>query len=269
MLACWLNGLPIANLALMERGFNYGDGLFSTVAIHQGQAAFLDLHWHRLKQGCQRLLIDAQRFEQWQQDFQSFIEQYPNCTAKIIVTRGEGGRGYLPAAQARPCCYFYAYPQSNHPDVYQQGINTDFLQQRLGCGRLLAGLKHLNRLEQVLLRQELAQTAFPEAIVCNENGYVIEGVFSNLFIVKNGQLQTPNLELSGVDGVMRRHLLSLASKISVATQIVNLLPTDILSADELFFCNSLYGIWPVKQLGDKSFALNGITQQLQNLLHYV
>lgn len=269
MLECWLNGQPIKKISAIERGFSYGDGLFSTIAVCQGQAKLLNLHWQRLEQGCQRLLIDCQHLAQWQQDFQRFISAYPNCTAKIIVTRGEGGRGYLSDVNQQTNCYFYAYARSSHPQYYQQGIQSDFLQQRLACGRLLAGLKHLNRLEQVLLRQELAQTSYPEAIVCNEQGDVIEGVFSNLFIVKDGCLQTPNLEMSGVDGVMRRHLLSLAQQILLPTAIINLSPTDILTADEVFFCNSLYGIWPVKQLADKTFAQHSVTQQLQSLLDYV
>ena len=269
MLACWLNGQAIQTLSLTERAFNYGDGLFSTIAIRQGQASLIDLHWQRLVQGCRRLLIDCQNLAQWQEDFLRFIALYPNCIAKIIVSRGVGGRGYLPEANQQTHCYFYAYPSHHHPQHYQQGIDTDFLQQRLSCGKLLAGLKHLNRLEQVLLRQELAQTSFPEAIVCNEQGYVIEGVFSNLFIIKNGQLQTPRLDLSGVDGVMRRHLLSLAQQILLPTQIINISPSDMLTADEVFFCNSLYGIWPVKRLAEKTFAQNPVTQQLQSLLHYV
>lgn len=269
MLDCWLNGQPIKKISVTERGFNYGDGLFSTIAVGQGQASLLELHWQRLEQGCQRLLIDCQHLAQWQQDFQRFISAYPNCTAKIIVTRGEGGRGYLPDINQHTNCYFYAYASTPHPQHYQQGISSDFLQQRLACGRLLAGLKHLNRLEQVLLRQELAQTSYPEAIVCNEQGYVIEGVFSNLFMVKDGCLQTASLEMSGVDGVMRRHLLSLAQQILLPTAIINLTTTDILTADEVFFCNSLYGVWPVKQLAEKTFAQNPVTQQLQSLLHYV
>lgn len=90
MLDCWLNGQPIKKILATERGFSYGDGLFSTIAVCQGQAKLLNLHWQRLEQGCQRLLIDCQHLAQWQQDFQRFISAYPNCTAKIIVTRGEG-----------------------------------------------------------------------------------------------------------------------------------------------------------------------------------
>ncbi len=269
LIACWLNGQAITHLSPLERGFAYGDGVFSTIAVCHSQALLLDYHWQRLVEGCQRLGIHCPNISQWQNDFLHFTAQHAHMTAKVIITRGEGGRGYLADSQAQANCYFYAYPVVDYPPDYQQGVSTDFLQGRLGVNPLLAGLKHLNRLEQVLLRQELAQTSHPEALVCDVAGKVIEGVFSNICMVKDRQLLTPLLNEAGVAGVMRRHVLQIAQELGVDVIETTLLPHEFLAADEVFFCNSLYGIWPVQQIAGTILPTPTLTPQLQQRLHYV
>lgn len=272
-MACWLNGHPIEQLSPLERGFAYGDGLFSTMNVVNSHIALLDLHWQRLAQGCQRLAINSHYLETWQQDFQRFLAVYANNTVKIIVTRGEGGRGYLADANAMPHCYFYAYESTAHSLLHQQGINTGFLTTALGLNPLLAGIKHLNRLEQVLLRQELAQTPFPEALVCDINGHVVEGVFSNVFLVRQQQLYTPRLHQAGVAGVMRQQVCTLANTLGFSVEEQLLMADDFLAADEIFFCNSLYGLWPVRQINGIPLGDNPVThtlqQHLQQQLAYV
>ncbi len=268
-MACWLNGSAINELSLLERGFAYGDGLFSTMAVVNAQVRLLDLHWQRLLRGCQRLAINTEHFEHWQRDFLLFLQAYPHSIVKIIVTRGEGGRGYLADPRAATNCYFYAYPALNNVLAHQQGIATGFLTGRLGLSPLLAGMKHLNRLEQVLLRRELAQTIYPEALVCDVNGKVIEGVFSNVWLVTNGQLLTPKVHEAGVEGVMRSHLLALAGRHGLTASEAILMPDDFIAADEVFFCNTLNGIWPVRQLNSTILGNNPITQYLQQQLAYV
>jgi 4-amino-4-deoxychorismate lyase len=268
LIAYWLNGHPIEHLSPLERGFAYGDGLFSTMAVIDGQVPLLELHWQRLQRGCLRLGINSDHMAQWQRDFSRFLLLYPNSIVKMIVTRGIGGRGYLPDAQSSANCYFYAYPAVAHASSYQHGIASGFLTGRLGINPMLAGLKHLNRLEQVLLRQELAQTVYPEALVCDVQGKVIEGVFSNVWLVKNGELFTPQLDEAGVEGVMRSHLLTLAGTLGLVVHTTILMPDDFISADEVFFCNSLYGIWPVQRLNGTILGDNPITQYLQQQLSY-
>ena len=269
LIATWLNGNVINCLDVQERAFAYGDGLFSTILVQDGAVKLLDLHWQRLILGCQRLAISLTNMMQWQSDFAKFIAHHPHCTAKIIITRGRGGRGYLPDTQAEPQCYFYAYQTSSHSESYQLGINSDFLQQRLGCSPLLAGMKHLNRLEQVLLRQELAQLAHPEALVCDIQGRVIEGVFSNIFMIKEAVLYTPDLHQAGVAGVMREHILQVAHALKWSVCIQDLYPAQFLAADEVFFCNSMYGIWPVTQIQGTICANTSLTQHLQANLYHV
>ncbi len=269
LIATWLNGKSINSLDRQERAFAYGDGLFSTLSVEQAQVKLLHLHWQRIETGCQRLAIACDDLAQWQADFLAFIAAYPHCIAKIIISRGSGGRGYLPDLKSKVHCYFYAYSAVAPVAAHQQGIDSGFLSQRLGINPLLAGIKHLNRLEQVLLRQELAQLNFAEGIVCDCEGRVIEGVFSNIFMFKQGVLYTPDLQKAGVDGVMRQHILQLASRLAWPIHITTLLPEQILSADEVFFCNSVYGIWPVKQIQGTIWTKFPLTQHLQANLYYV
>lgn len=267
LLAAWCDGHPLTHLDLTERAWAYGDGLFSTVAIVAGRALFEAYHWQRLQLGCQRLGLATTAFQDWQHQFAAFIEHYPHHTVKIIISRGVGGRGYLPDSQQAPRCYLLAWPPSAHESRWQQGIQSVSLQGQLGLNPRLAGLKHLNRLEQVLLRQELASTGCPEGVVCDLHGMVVEGVFSNLFWWHQGQLLTPQLHQAGVAGVMRAWLLNYQCQQGQPVQEVAwTLPQLVQQAEELFFCNSLYGIWPIRQLNDTIYAYYPRTQQLQQQL---
>lgn len=269
LIATWLNGSVINCLDVQERGFAYGDGIFSTINIQNGQAKLLDLHWQRIQLGCERLVVSCKKLVQWQHDFDLFMAHYPDCIAKIVITRGCGGRGYLPDTQVQPHCYFYAYQAIPHSQAYQQGINSTILKQALGLSPMLAGLKHLNRLEQVLLRQELAVLDYPEGLVCDIQGRVVEGVFSNVFMIKDNIIYTPSLQQAGVAGVMRQHILYLAQHLQLTVTILDLMPADFLAADEVFFCNSVYGVWPVKQIQGTIYAHNPLTQLIQANLYHV
>lgn len=269
LLACWLNGRPVSGIDPCERAFAYGDGLFTTLAVRAAQSPLLPYHWRRLQEGCQRLGINVQAVEQAILDFPRFLQAYPDCTAKIIISRGASGRGYLPADSAAPMVYFQAWPAAAPVLVHRQGISTGVLQQRLGLNPLLAGLKHLNRLEQVLLRQELQQQGWPEGVVCDLQGQVVEGVFSNLFVIQDDTLLTPALQQAGVAGVMRAYLLDWLAAAGHAVREQALSVADLLAADGLFFCNSLYGIWPVTRFDGTMRTAHPLTLRLQQHLDHV
>ncbi len=268
LIAAWVNGVPQETVAMTERGFAYGDGHFTTLAVRQGQALLGELHWRRLHEACDRLGISTRHFPLWRESFSRFCTQYPDITARIVITRGSGGRGYLPDAYAEPNIYFQAWPVAPHPSVWrEQGIPTGILSGRLGVSPMLAGLKHLNRLEQVVLRRELALTPYPEAIVLNVDDEVVEGVFSNVFLVRDGVLHTPPLERSGVAGVMRAYLLEAVGGLGIPVRTTPLRVSDLDTADALFFCNSLAGIWPVARFGGRMMPPDPVTRSLQKHLN--
>lgn len=265
LMAVWLNGMPTNAVPAGDRGFAYGDGHFTTLPVRQGVAVLEDYHWQRLRATSVALGMPLDRFDAWRDDFRRFRAHFPNMTAKIVLTRGQGGRGYLPDERADPNCYFMAWPAGGHDPAHQQGIDSGLLRGCLGLNPLTAGHKHLNRLEQVLLRRELAATSWPEAVVLDLNGGVVEGVFSNLFLIKDGQLYTPPVTHAGVAGVMRAFLIDYLLTLQQPVRILPLAPEHLPQADELFFCNSLFGIWPVRRFNGTMMPPNPVTQRL--LLH--
>ena len=130
---------------------------------------------------------------------------------------------------------------------------------------LLAGLKHLNRLEQVLARSEWHDPAYAEGLMRDTSGRVVEGVFSNLFLVQDGRLLTPDLQRSGVAGVMRAALLVEAARLAIPCHITDISLEQLQQADELFVCNSVYGVWPVRAFADLSWPVGPLTRKLQGI----
>ena len=153
-----------------------------------------------------------------------------------------------------------------HSYSSREGIEADICDTRLGSNPTLAGIKHLNRLEQVMLRKELSATALPEAVVMDVDDKVIEGTMSNVFLVKNGQLLTPDLTRAGVAGVIRGAILELAGNINLKCEICSLGLDDVFGADEIFFCNSIAGIWPVSRIRQTHYKSGPLTRQLQQVL---
>lgn len=265
----WVNGTTFGSeeaavLSVMDRGLAYGDGLFETVRVANNRAVLLPLHMARLKGSAEALGIPGD-FPRLESDFIRFIADCGDAVAKIILTRGCCGRGYLPDPDAPSSLVFTVHPAvSWSAELSREGVIAAVCRQSLGVSPMLAGHKHLNRLEQVLLRQELA--GFPgahEALVSDVEGRVVEGVFSNVFWVKDGVVHTPRLDRAGVRGVMRQFLLQEIARLGLMWREGYYPLADVLEADEVFFCNSLYGIWPVRQMAGAGRQPGVITRRLQ------
>jgi 4-amino-4-deoxychorismate lyase len=182
------------------------------------------------------------------------------------VTRGQGGRGYYASPELVPSRILLLNPQPAYPAEHaEEGVRVRICETRLSINAKLAGLKHLNRLEQVLARNEW-QTEFSEGLLMDTAGHVIEGTMSNLFLVKNNRLMTPSLKGSGVKGVVRDYLLKRAQVEGVDHQESVLSLDDVMGADSLFITNSLIGIWPVRELDNKHFSINPLIRAAQSWL---
>jgi 4-amino-4-deoxychorismate lyase len=148
----------------------------------------------------------------------------------------------------------------------RQGVAVRMCDMRLGHNPRLAGIKHLNRLEQVLARQEWDDTGIMEGLLLDSGNNLVEGTMSNLFLVRDGVLLTPDLQRCGVAGIMRSQLLALADQLSINTEVCQLGMADLQAAEEVFICNSLIGIWPVISIDDRKYTRGIITSRLQDLL---
>lgn len=259
-----VNGESRELIAVSDRGFQYGDGLFETIAVTNGQAVFLDRHLERLQAACQRLFIPFPGIELLSLEAERLTRHSSKAVLKIIVTRGSGGRGYRQPEAIETTRILSLHPFPDYPDTYkQQGVVVRFCSTRLGLNPTLAGIKHLNRLEQVLARAEWKDTTIQEGLMLDIQDHVIEGTMTNLFYVKNNTFYTSALTLSGVAGIMRGIIMSILADQHVALVEHAFTPKELLVADEVFVCNSIIGIWPVKQIAETHFSVGNKTRQLQ------
>ncbi|EIK93416.1 4-amino-4-deoxychorismate lyase [Pseudomonas sp. M47T1] len=261
----WVDGLPADTLALDSRGLAYGDGLFETIAVRAGRPLLLERHLQRLVEGSKRLAIDLDA-ELIHNELLAGAAQLGEGVLKLIVTRGDSRRGYAADLQAPPRRLLRGNPPAAYPVAHaEQGVSLFECQTRLAEQPLLAGLKHLNRLEQVLARAEWSDPGHCEGLMRDVSGRLIEGVFSNLFLVHKGQLLTADLSRCGVAGVMRAELLAQAARLGIAVQVRDLWLDDLHQADEVFVCNSVYGIWPVRAFTSLNWPPGPLTRKLQSI----
>ena len=262
-----VNGDYREHIEISDRGFQYGDGLFETIAVSNGQPVFLDRHLARLEAGCKRLHIPFPGTELLSSEAQNLSAQSGKAVLKLILTRGSGGRGYRQPDVIKTTRVLSLHPYPDYPDSYKMlGINTRFCDTRLGLNPALAGIKHLNRLEQILARAEWTDPDLQEGIMLDMNNHVIEGTMTNLFYVKNNTLYTASLTLAGVAGIIRSIILALCADHGLAVIERSFTKDELLAADEIFVCNSIIGIWPVKQIATTRFPVGAKTRQLQTLL---
>ncbi len=254
MTAALVNGRPDSVISVHDRGLQFGDGVFETIAVQSGRPLYLEPHLERLELGCKRLSIAAPERDLLTQEANRLCAPVSAGVLKLIVTRGTGGRGYQAPDDISANRILTMHQRPVYPgSFYHAGIPSCVCRRRLANNPDLAGIKHLNRLEQVLLRREVAATPCPEGVVLDRQGNVIEGSMSNLFMVKNGRILTPDLSRAGVAGVVRAAVIRHCEAAAIATGTRNIKLEELYEADEVFYCNSVIGIWPVKSMGDKVF----------------
>lgn len=241
-----------------DRGLAYGDGLFETMRAHRGRIHWWDAHWARLRQGAQRLrlalpdeaLVHAQAAR---------LLGDADAVLKLLVTRGSGGRGYALPAHPEP-----GWLVSRHPipaAAPPGGVVLRWCETRLAIQPALAGLKHCNRLEQVLARGEWADPAIHDGLVLDTEGQVISATSANLFVLRDGRWLTPDVSRSGIAGICRAWVLAHAGAAEARLRV-----TDVESADAVFVCNAVRGILPVARLGDRTWSPLAQVSALQRRL---
>ncbi len=263
MFSTLVNGEINDWLAVSDRGLQYGEGLFETLLCVKGQPTLWSRHYQRLRLGCSVLSLPCPDENLLLSEIAQLTQNVNRCVVKLMVTGGAAGRGYLQPEQQQITRIVAAHPVRDLPkDWYTQGIKATVCETRLAVNPALAGLKHLNRLEQVLARNEWSDSAIAEGVVRDTQDRVIEGTMSNLFVVSNQRLITPDLSGSGVAGVMRAYLLDWMAEHSMDVDVSAVTLEQVLHADELFFCNSVLGILPVRALGKHSYLKGEITAML-------
>ena len=259
-----INGQPAEQISAQDRGLHYGDGLFETIAVNNGAPLLWDRHLQRLGLGCSRLSIEPPDPTLLRAETEHICAGVEQAVLKIIITRGAGSRGYRPSPlTSHPLSatrIVARYPWPEWPQrFWQEGVRVRVCQTPLGSNPLLAGIKHLNRLEQVLARSEWDDPDIPEGLMLDQTGSVIEATQSNVFIVRQGRLLTPDLSASGVAGIMRAYIIEIAAMLSIPCAVTRLTLADVQTAEEGFLCNSLIGVWPIRESAGAALKPGPIT----------
>ncbi len=259
-----INGEIGEHISISDRGLQYGDGVFETIAVHQGRPLLWQQHIARLLEGCERLSIrPAPDPESLRRDADELCADVRQAVLKVLVTRGESGRSYAIPTQSRPNRIVMLLSWPTYPREYADtGVAVRICATRISRNPGLAGIKHLNRLEQVLARSEW-QSEYAEGLMLDEEGNIIEGTMTNLFLCSQGTLLTPDLSQSGVTGIMRTAVLDSAKKMSLPCQVTSITREMLDGAEEVFLTNSIIGIWPVRRIESIQYNIGDTTRRLQ------
>ncbi|MGQ0384454.1 MAG: aminodeoxychorismate lyase [Gammaproteobacteria bacterium] len=251
-----VNGRERGCLDPADRGLAYGDGLFETFAVRDGRARFFDWHCERLEAGARRLALPLPDRDLLHDEIAR--ASAPGCgVVKLVVTRGSGPRGYRPPLEPQPrrIVTGSTWPERD-PSCWTRGVRVRWCQTRLGRNPALAGIKHLNRLEQVLACAEWSDDSIAEGLMMDERGHVIGGTRTNLFVSEGGGFATPALPDCGVAGIMRRAFAAWAVGQGLPVVERALEASDLDEGRSLLLTNSLIGAWPVSELDGRALAIH-------------
>ncbi len=238
---------PIPGWPADARGIAHGDGVFETMRVHRGTVAWWDAHWQRLSRGAQRLHLVLPALEQARAEAAALFEDCGDGVLKLLLTRGGGGRGYSVSKTADPLWMLSRSPMP--PEFSRQGMALHICRTRLAAQPALAGIKHCNRLEQILAKAECDEAGADEGLMLDMDGNVISATAANLFVLQGRQWLTPPVDRCGIAGVCRLHLLT---QLDAREQQLSM--EDLEVAEAVFLCNAVRGILPVAHIGGREWA---------------
>jgi 4-amino-4-deoxychorismate lyase len=262
-----INGESDNWLSPLDRGVAYGDGVFRTLKVNHGLPVAWAPHYQKLEQDCSALGIVCPGPDILLADIERLFTPDEEAVAKIIVTRGIGPRGYAvpPAASPTRIVIREAFPQ--YPSInYDQGVNLHLCQLRLSHQPRLAGIKHLNRLENVLARSEWSDPSIAEGLLLDEDGLVVACTMSNLFARFGKTVVTPVLDKCGVAGITRQRIIDNVQNMGYQPEIRQLHLDQLMQADEIIICNSLFGAWQVRSLNNRVWLPQDLASHIRTIL---
>jgi 4-amino-4-deoxychorismate lyase len=262
-LGTWIDGISGNVVPVDDRGLQYGDGLFETILVRAHRPRFLDAHLTRLSQGLVSLGIPFEALTDLRAEIGVAAAQAPALAIlKIVITRGSAQRrGYAPSGTESARRIVSLWPTAL-PERAETGVDLRVARLRVSDYSPLAGIKHLNRLENVLAAAEEPGETF-ESLMLDTHAHVVSGTMSNVFIVKSGTLMTPPVDRAGVAGVMRGIVLREAERMRLVARQQLLTLDELLRADEVFITNARIGVVPVRSVGEHSFGMNPVSLQLR------
>ena len=272
-----INGSFDATISPFDRGFAYGDGVFRTLVMRNGVPESWPQHYQKLVADCAAINIVCPSAELLMSDLQQLFlidargdensSAENSSVAKIIITRGEGNRGYTPPPITAPMRVVTKSAMPEYPETrFIDGVNLIVCETRLAAQPLLAGIKSLNRLENVLARMEWHSPDIADGIFLDTNDNVIECTAANIFARFGDTLITPSLTECGVAGVTRQRIIELAHTLSFKISVETFNLEKLLMADEVIICSSLYGAWQVKSIQEKTIKTGAMAANIRAAL---
>ncbi|MDC9614179.1 aminodeoxychorismate lyase [Xenorhabdus khoisanae] len=245
----WINGNQCDQLPVNDRAVQFGDGCFTTIRVEQEQPALLPLHIKRLQKGVEKLFMPALDWTQLENHIKQVVQGCESGVLKVILSRGAGGRGYGIDHEIEPTKILSLNPYpAQYITLRQNGAELALSPISMGINPYLAGIKHLNRLEQVLIKRFIEQSKVDEALVLDSDGLLVECCTANIFWRKGKNVYTPDLSQCGVEGIMRQKIIELLADSDYSLSFVMRYPEALAHADEVIICNSLMPVVPVNQI---------------------
>lgn len=258
-----INGERKDSLSVLDRGLQYGDGVFRTLAVVAGKVRWWADQYRKLAEDCAALHIPCPDKEALESEVRKIAAGPGVGVVKIIVTRGVGQRGYAIPTDAAPTRIVMGFAGSGNEN---REVRVRWCELRLASQPRLAGIKHLNRLENVLARAEWHDPEIAEGLLLDEAGHVVSGTMSNLFLLEQGRLVTPTLSNCGVAGVARGRIIRAAERRAQGVREERCSRERLLAAEGLFLCNSLIGVWRVTGLENRHWPDDGWAEKLRSWL---
>lgn len=263
-----INGTPGSTINADDRGLSYGDGVFRTLRMQAGRPVCWERQFAKLQRDCNALKISCPSALVLSSELQQLGKTQADGVAKIIITRGVSTRGYAPSVQSEATRILSVTPFAAYPSDYaKQGVRVYSCKLRMGHQFLLAGIKHLNRLENVLAASEWQDQDMPEGLLSDISGHVICGTRSNLFMLRGDILYTPTLSRCGVAGVQRDRVMDWARQHGVTCSVADFRMDELVVADEIFLVNSVFGLWPVREIADYRRTTHPMAWKIQEWLN--
>lgn len=259
-----VNGVAVDTVPAADRGLAYGDGVFRTLALRDGRVRAWRRQFGKLAFDAHALGIQCPEEALLREEVRQVCGEEPACAVKIVVTRGSGARGYASPDPARPTRIVSRFPLPQHPAEWiERGVTVHVCALRLGWQPALAGIKHLNRLENVLARAEWSDPGIAEGLLLDGVGNVIGGTMTNVLIVEEKGIATPDLSQCGVAGVTRERVMAGAQQHRVACAVERITLERLMAAQEVMLVNSLIGVWQVRRLEGRAWSPGTVTVRVR------
>jgi branched-chain amino acid aminotransferase len=239
-----------ARVSVFDRGFLYGDSVFEVFRTYGGVPFAEREHLERLKRSADRLMIPMPvALEELSSEVRATLDAAGpgEWYVRVVITRGTGPLTYDPSTAVAPLRVIIAAPLSVPPaEYYERGVGVSLLRaSRPTDDDRASGAKASNYLANLLAVHEAKQSGAQEALMLGRRGQILEGASSNIFIVKDGKVRTPEPEPGILIGITRAAVLAAARAEGIEVREAEVRPEDLYGADEAFLTSSIREVMPV------------------------